>query len=281
MVRLAVTLGDPSGIGPEVVDASLKNSFDAEISVHGSRSGGAKEALAAIDEVLELALAGKVDGIVTAPVSKERIAKAGTPFTGHTEYLAVRAGTKLPVMMFVAEKLRVALATTHVSIRKVPALIRPDRLLAIYRQTETSLRESFGVMEPRLVVCGLNPHAGEGGTFGREEIESIAPSIEAARREGMRIEGPVAADTAWRREADAIVAMFHDQGLGPIKFKYPDAVNVTLGLPFVRTSPDHGTAFDIAGKGVADPAPMTAAIRLAIEMCRANKPLLKPGRGPG
>ena len=279
--KIALTLGDPSGIGPEVVDKSLRESYEAEISVLGSRSGGAKEALAAIDEALELALSGKVDGIVTAPVSKERISKSGTPFTGHTEYLAARAGTKLPVMMFVAGSLRVALATPHVSIRKVPALIRPDRLLAIYRQTETSLRESFGVLEPRLVVCGLNPHAGEGGAFGREEIESIAPSIEAARREGMRIEGPFAADTVWRREADAIVAMFHDQGLGPIKFKHPDAVNVTLGLPFVRTSPDHGTAFDIAGKGIADAAPMTAAIRLAIDMCCARKPLLKPGEGTG
>jgi 4-hydroxythreonine-4-phosphate dehydrogenase len=177
-------------------------------------------------------------------------------------------------MCFVAGNLRVALVTTHVSLRKLPPMITPDRLLGILRETSKGLREFFGVLEPRLAVCGLNPHAGEGGEFGREEIEVIAPAIEMARKEGLKAEGPYAADTVWKRPCDAIVAMYHDQGLGPIKAMHPDAVNVTLGLPFVRTSPDHGTAFDIAGKGVADPAPMIAAIRLAIEMCRAKRPLL-------
>jgi 4-hydroxythreonine-4-phosphate dehydrogenase len=274
VVKLAVTLGDPAGIGPEVVDKALRESFDAEFSVLGSRSGGGKEALAAIDEATDLALAKKVDGIVTAPVSKERIAKTGVPFVGHTEHLAARAGVKLPVMLFVAGTLRVALVTTHVSLRKLPAMITADRILGILRETSKGLRERFGVLEPRLAVCGLNPHAGEAGEFGREEIETIAPAIEAARQEGIRAEGPYAADTVWKRPCDAIIAMYHDQGLGPIKALHPDAVNVTLGLPFVRTSPDHGTAFDIAGKGVADPAPMIAAIRLAIEMCRAGKTLL-------
>ena len=273
-MKLAVTLGDPAGIGPEVVDKALKESFDAEITVLGSRSGGGKEALAAIDEAVDLALAKKVDGIVTAPVSKERIAKTGVPFIGHTEHLAARAGVKQPVMCFVAGPLRVALVTTHVSLRKLPAMITADRVLGILRQTAAGLRDSFGVMEPRLAVCGLNPHAGEAGEFGREEIETIAPAIETARREGIRAEGPYAADTVWKRPCDAIIAMYHDQGLGPIKAMHPDAVNVTLGLPFVRTSPDHGTAFDIAGKGVADPKPMIAAIRLAIEMCRAKRTLL-------
>jgi 4-hydroxythreonine-4-phosphate dehydrogenase len=274
VVKLAVTLGDPAGIGPEVVDKALRESFDAEFSVLGSRSGGGKEALAAIDEAIDLALAKKVDGIVTAPVSKERIAKTGVPFVGHTEHLAARAGVKLPVMLFVAGALRVALVTTHVSLRKLPAMITADRVLGILRETSKGLRDRFGVLEPRLAVCGLNPHAGEAGEFGREEIETIAPAIEAARKEGIRAEGPYAADTVWKRPCDAIIAMYHDQGLGPIKALHPDAVNVTLGLPFVRTSPDHGTAFDIAGKGVADPAPMIAAIRLAIEMCRAGKTLL-------
>ena len=274
MVKLAVTLGDPAGIGPEVVDKALRESYDAEVTVLGSRAGGGKEALAAIDEALDLALAGKVQGIVTAPVSKERIAKTGVPFVGHTEHLAARAGVKLPVMMFVAGTLRVALVTTHVSLRKLPAMITPDRLLGILRETSKGLRDFFGVLEPRLAVCGLNPHAGEAGEFGREEIETIAPAIEAARKEGLKAEGPYAADTVWRRPCDAIVAMYHDQGLGPIKAMHPEAVNVTLGLPFVRTSPDHGTAFDIAGKGLADPKPMIAAIRVAVEMCRARKPLL-------
>jgi len=273
-VKLAVTLGDPAGIGPEVVDKALQESFDAELTVLGSRTGGGKEALAAIDQALDLALAKKVDGIVTAPVSKERISRTGVPFIGHTEHLAARAGVKQPVMCFVAGSLRVALVTTHVSLRKLPAMVTADRILGILRETSAGLRDFFGVLEPRLAVCGLNPHAGEAGEFGREEIEIIAPAIDAARKEGIKAEGPYAADTVWKRPCDAIVAMYHDQGLGPIKAMHPDAVNVTLGLPFVRTSPDHGTAFDIAGKGVADPKPMIAAIRLAVEMCRAKKPLL-------
>jgi len=273
-VKLAVTLGDPAGIGPEVVDKALQESFDAELTVLGSRTGGGKEALAAIDQALDLALAKKVDGIVTAPVSKERISRTGVPFIGHTEHLAARAGVKQPVMCFVAGSLRVALVTTHVSLRKLPAMVTADRILGILRETSAGLRDFFGVLEPRLAVCGLNPHAGEDGEFGREEIEIIAPAIDAARKEGIKAEGPYAADTVWKRPCDAIVAMYHDQGLGPIKAMHPDAVNVTLGLPFVRTSPDHGTAFDIAGKGVADPKPMIAAIRLAVEMCRAKKPLL-------
>jgi 4-hydroxythreonine-4-phosphate dehydrogenase len=273
-VRLAVTLGDPAGIGPEVVDRALREPLDADVSVLGSRSGGAKEALAAIDEAADLALAGKVDGVVTAPVSKERIAALGVPFVGHTEHLAAKAGVRRPVMMFVAGPRRVALATTHVAIRKLPSVLNAPLLLDVMRETHRSLRELFGVLEPRLAVCGLNPHAGEGGEFGREEIEVIAPAVELARKEGLRVEGPYAGDTVWARPCDAIVAMYHDQGLGPIKAMHPDAVNVTLGLPFVRTSPDHGTAFDIAGKGVADPKPMIAALRLAAELCRARRPLL-------
>jgi 4-hydroxythreonine-4-phosphate dehydrogenase len=273
LVKLAVTLGDPAGIGPEVVDKALRESTDAEFTVLGSRSGGGKEALAAIDEAIDLALAKKVDGIVTAPVSKERIAKLGVPFVGHTEHLAARAGVKVPVMLFVAGSLRVALVTTHVSLRKLPGMITVERILGILRETSTGLRERFGIAEPRLAVCGLNPHAGEAGEFGREEIETIAPAVEAARREGIKAEGPYAADTVWKRPCDAIIAMYHDQGLGPIKAMHPDAVNVTLGLPYVRTSPDHGTAFDIAGKGIADPKPMIAAIRLAVEMCKAKQTL--------
>ena len=273
-IRLAVTLGDPAGIGPEVVDKALLQPWDAEIRVLGSRSGGAAEALAAVDQAADLALAREVDAVVTAPVSKERIAKLGVPFIGHTEHLAAKAGVRLPVMCFVAGALRVALVTTHVSLRKLPALLTADRVLGVLRETSRGLREHFGVLEPRLLLCGLNPHAGEGGEFGREEIDILQPAVEIARKEGLRVEGPYAADTIWKRPGDAIVAMYHDQGLGPIKAMHPDAVNVTLGLPFVRTSPDHGTAFDIAGRGVADPAPMIAAIRLAIEMCRSKRTLL-------
>jgi 4-hydroxythreonine-4-phosphate dehydrogenase len=271
VVTLAVTLGDPAGIGPEVVDQALRQPLDARILVLGSRTGGGREALAAIDEAADLALAGKVDGIVTAPVSKERIAGTGIRFIGHTEHLAARAGVELPVMLFVAGARRVALVTTHVSLRDLPAAITRSRVIGILRETSKGLKEYFGLPHPRLAVCGLNPHAGEGGHFGREEIETIAPAVEAARGEGIRAEGPYAADTVWNRPCDAVIAMYHDQGLGPVKAMHPDAVNVTLGLPFVRTSPDHGTAFDIAGKGVADPKPMMAAIRVAIEMCRAKR----------
>lgn len=273
MIKLALTLGDPAGIGPEVVDKALRESHDAEFTLLGSRTGGGAEALAAIDEAIDLALAGKVDGIVTAPISKARIPSPGAPFTGHTEHLAARAGVKRTVMMFVADDLRVALATTHVSIRRLPFVLTADRILGTLRITERSLRDHFGIPEPRLIVAGLNPHAGEEGTFGREEIDVIAPALETARAEGLRVKGPFAGDTVWKRPADAIVAMFHDQGLGPVKAMHPDAVNVTLGLPFVRTSPDHGTAFDIAGKGIADPRPMIDAIRLAVRMCRATKGL--------
>ncbi len=273
-IRIAVTLGDPGGIGPEVVDKALREDYGAEIAVVGSRAGGGREALAAIDEAVDMVLSGEAHGIVTAPVSKERIARTGVHFTGHTEYLAARAGVRQPVMLFVSGPLRVALVTTHVPIRKLPGLITADRVLGTIRRTAGGLREFFGVPDPRIVVCGLNPHAGEGGALGREEIEVIAPAVEIARKEGLRAEGPYAADTVWRRPCDAIVAMFHDQGLGPVKAAHPNAVNVTLGLPFIRTAPCHGTAFDIAGRGAADPGPMIAAIRAAVEMCRARVTLL-------
>lgn len=274
MTRLAITLGDPAGIGPEVVDKALRESHDAEFTLLGSRTGGAREALSAIDEALDLALAKKVDGIVTAPVSKEHIGKLGVPFVGHTEYLAAKAGVKHPVMVFVAGPRRVALVTTHVSLRNLPGRITVDRVRDTILLAARGIRDFFGVLEPRILVCGLNPHAGEGGAFGREEIEVIAPAIELARQEGARAEGPFAADTIWSRPSDAVVAMYHDQGLGPIKAMHPDAVNVTFGLPFVRTSPDHGTAFDIAGQDKADPRPMIAAVRLAVRMCNARRTLL-------
>jgi 4-hydroxy-L-threonine phosphate dehydrogenase PdxA len=180
LVKLAVTLGDPEGIGPEVVDKAL--TFDAEITVLGSRTGGGKEALAAIDQAVDLALAKKVDGIVTAPVSKERIAKTGVPFIGHTEHLAARAGVKQPVMCFVAGTLRVALVTTHVSLRKLPAMITADRILGILRETATALRDSFGVLEPRLAVCGLTPCARRASSDAKRSRPSPRRSRPRARR---------------------------------------------------------------------------------------------------
>ncbi len=285
-MKLAVTLGDPAGIGPEIVDKALQTRFEAEIQVvpTGPPCSGrpsaetGRAALKAIDQAIDLAMKGAVDGIVTAPVSKKHILEAGVPFIGHTEYLAARAGVQQPTMLHVSDKLRVSIVTTHVSMRKLPSMITVDRILHTIRDTHEALRRYFGFLEPRLAVTGLNPHAGEGGAFGREEIEVIAPAVEVARKEGVLVSGPFGGDTlflrAVRGEFDAVVAMYHDQALAPIKTIAPDAVNVTLGLPFVRTSVDHGTAFDIAGQNKADAGPMIHAIRVAIRMVRAQRPLL-------
>jgi 4-hydroxythreonine-4-phosphate dehydrogenase len=322
---LAVTLGDPAGIGPEVVARTL-SSLDLEgtrFLVLGSRSAlvkaaeragvalgvrvlgaiveldesrlqllpagadrvfekpgveSGRAALAAIELASELALARKVDAVVTAPVSKKHIADGGVPFTGHTEFLAARAHVRHPVMLFVAGSLRVALVTTHLALKKVPAAVTVERVVATAREAARGLRSYFGVMEPRLAVAGLNPHAGEGGQFGREEIEVLTPAIALLKAEGVKAAGPFAADTLFRRamggEFDAVVAMYHDQALGPVKTLTGESVNVTLGLPYVRTSVDHGTAFDIAGKGTADAKPMEAAVRLADIMVRATATLL-------
>ena len=226
-------------------------------------------------EMLDLATDGCVSGqftaMVTAPVQKSVINDAGIAFTGHTEYLAARTGAPLPVMLLVAGRLRVALATTHLPLSEVPRHIRRDLLDATLDVLDDGLRSSFRLPEPRILVCGLNPHAGEGGHLGREEIEVIAPAVEAARARGLMVRGPVAADTAFTKgmleETDAVLAMYHDQGLPVIKHAgFGNAVNVTLGLPFPRTSVDHGTALDLAATGRADPGSLFAAIELAQEL---------------
>jgi len=285
-VKLAVTEGDPAGIGPEIVEIALRRRFEADIQVirTGPRIPGrpsaetGRAALEAIDRAVGLALSGAVDGIVTAPVSKQHIHQAGVPFTGHTEYIAARAGVKSPTMLHVSDRLRVSIVTTHVSIRKLPMMITVERVLRTIHDTDDALRRYFGILEPRIAVCGLNPHAGEGGAFGREEIDVIAPAVEVAHKERRRVVGPVGGDTAFLRalrgEFDAVVAMFHDQALAPLKAVAPEAVNVTLGLPFVRTSVDHGPAFDVAGTGRADPAPLIQAIRVAELLLRSSRPLL-------
>jgi len=219
--------------------------------------------------------AGEVDALVTAPVSKAAISALGIPFAGHTEYLGARAGVRRPVMMFAGDRFRVALATTHLPLRKVPALLTSEVILHTLVEFEAGLRSLFGVPEPRIAVAGLNPHAGEEGTLGTEEAERVAPAIASARERGIRCEGPFPADTLFRRERfDGLVALYHDQALPAVKTLDPLSVNVTLGLPFVRTSPDHGTAFDIAGRGIADPAPMRQAILLATRLARAKQPLI-------
>ena len=219
---------------------------------------------------------GAAAGLVTAPVHKGIINDAGIAFTGHTELLADLDGSARPVMMLCTPELKVALATTHLPLRAVPDAIDSTMLIDVVRVVAHDLRERFAIPAPRIMVCGLNPHAGEGGHLGREEIESIAPAVEALRATGLDVRGPVPADTAFTRErlagADVVVAMYHDQGLPVLKHAgFGQAVNVTLGLSFVRTSVDHGTAFDLAGTGRAEHSSLVSALSLARELACASR----------
>ena len=213
--------------------------------------------------------------MVTAPVHKGVINEAGIAFSGHTEFLAERTGTEQVVMMLGTVGLRVALVTTHLPLKDVPGAITRDRLLRVMRILHADLRSKFGIAEPRILVCGLNPHAGEGGHLGREEIEVIEPALNELRAEGLVLIGPLPADTLFTpkhlQQADAVLAMYHDQGLPVLKYKgFGAALNVTLGLPIIRTSVDHGTALDLAGTGKIDTGSLDVALRTAIEMINAR-----------
>jgi 4-hydroxythreonine-4-phosphate dehydrogenase len=232
--------------------------------------------LALLDAAVSGCLSGSYDAMVTAPVQKSIINDAGIAFSGHTEYLAERIGNCFPVMLLTAGTLRVALATTHLPLLQVSAAIDAARLLQVLRTLHRDLTTHFGIAQPRILVCGLNPHAGESGHLGREEIEIIAPALEQLRHAGMHLIGPVPADTAFTpqqlQQADAVLAMFHDQGLPVLKYAgFGHAVNVTLGLPIVRTSVDHGTALTLAGNGHADAGSLTAAVDLALQIA-ARRP---------
>jgi len=216
-------------------------------------------------------VSGAADALVTAPVQKSVITQAGMPFSGHTEFLAERTGAPLPVMMLASEALRVALVTTHLPLSAVPAAITAERLERTCEIVDRDLRRRFGIASPRILVLGLNPHAGEQGTLGTEERDVIEPAIERLSGRGIDVVGPVAGDTAFTRESlercDVVLAMYHDQGLAPLKaLAFGGVVNVTLGLPIVRTSVDHGTALALAGTGRARPDSLLAAIRLAREL---------------
>ncbi|WP_163142309.1 4-hydroxythreonine-4-phosphate dehydrogenase PdxA [Arhodomonas sp. KWT] len=233
--------------------------------------GNGAAVLAMLDTALGGCLDGRFAGMVTAPVHKGVINEAGVPFSGHTEYLAHHSGGDLPVMMLVAGDLRVALVTTHLPLREVADAITAGRLERVTRTLEDELRRRFGIAAPRILVAGVNPHAGEGGHLGREEIEVVAPVLERLRGEGMALTGPLPADTLFTPEhlehADAVLAMYHDQGLPVLKYAgFGEAVNVTLGLPVVRTSVDHGTALDLAGSGRARDGSLRAAIELATRL---------------
>jgi 4-hydroxythreonine-4-phosphate dehydrogenase len=283
MPRILITLGDPAGVGPEVIDLALASTllprgFDIEIL--GDRSAGtlgkpdarsAAAALAALDEAVRQLKNGTADAVVTGPVSKERLQALGFPFPGQTEYFADAFGVGNYGMLLTGATLTVGLATIHEPLAKVPDLLTVARIARIGTLTAEFLKRR-GIHQPRIAVAGLNPHAGENGAFGDEEIRIIRPAIDQLNNSGAAIfTGPAVPDAIFRDAAqgrfDAVLAMYHDQGLIPLKLlDFDTAVNVTLGLPKPRTSPDHGTAFSIAGKNLASPSSMIAAIRLACEL---------------
>jgi 4-hydroxythreonine-4-phosphate dehydrogenase len=233
----------------------------------------AHHVLALLDRAIDGAMRREFDAIVTAPVQKSVINDAGVPFTGHTEYLAERTQAALPVMLLAADQLRVALATTHLPLRAVSEAITAELLDATLRILDADVRRLWGVSRPRIAVCGLNPHAGESGHLGTEDRDVIAPAIARARAAGMLVDGPLPADTVFVprnvSNYDVVLAMYHDQGLPVLKHAgFGHAVNVTLGLPLVRTSVDHGTALDLAATGRADPGSLVAATKLAMDFAQ-------------
>jgi len=304
---IAVTSGEPAGIGPDICLALAARRFTTRLVVLGDRDLLAARAAAlgvTIDnldirhvplrasceagrcnpanapyvlDLLDAALAGCRSGafaaMVTAPVHKGVINDAGIAFTGHTEYLADKTGTRRVVMLLAGAGLRVALATTHLPLKDVAAAITPAELETTLRILHADLRSKFGFARPRILVAGLNPHAGESGHMGREEIEVIAPVLEKLRGEGMDLVGPLPADTLFTKNvlagSHAQLAMYHDQGLVVLKYAaFDEGINVTLGLPIIRTSVDHGTALDLAGTGKASPTSLFAAVEAAIDMAQ-------------
>jgi 4-hydroxythreonine-4-phosphate dehydrogenase len=318
--RIAVTAGEPAGVGPELLAALAADAWDAQLVAVGSaallleraratgiplhcvpfdaratprahqpgilpvldlplavpgRAGtldprNAGHVLATLAAAADGAEAGTFDAVATAPVHKGVINDAGTAFSGHTEFFAARAGVEV-LMLLAAPGLRVALATTHLPLRAVADALDAPRVERALRLLHAGLRRDFGLAAPRIGVLGLNPHAGEGGHLGREELDVIQPVIERLRAEGLALSGPLPADTAFVPErigdCDAFLAMYHDQGLPVLKARgFGEAVNVTLGLPWIRTSVDHGTALDLAGSGRADASSLRAAVRLAVEL---------------
>ena len=322
MPRIGITMGDPAGIGPEVVLKAVAEEEvrracipviigDAPLLAHtartldlqsgydivradepfpehsepviyhlgnihgfiepGIQSGAAGKAAGGyIEAAVELCAAGSIDAVATAPINKRALFLGGYSFPGHTEFFAHLTGAEEYAMAFVAGNLRIVLISTHVPLAEAIRLVERDRVLEIINLTHRELQR-WGIERPRLAVAALNPHGAEGGLFGVEEASEIMPAIDAGRRDDINVQGPYSADTVFLRasrgEFDAVVACYHDQAMIPVKcLSFGEAVNVTLGLPFIRTSVDHGTAFDIAGKGLAEHSSMVAAIKLAAEL---------------
>ncbi|MES2475865.1 MAG: 4-hydroxythreonine-4-phosphate dehydrogenase PdxA [Verrucomicrobiota bacterium] len=283
MSRILITLGDPAGIGPEVIAKALASGqipTGHEITVLGDSTAGtlgapdarsAAAALAALEQSVAALKSGTADAVVTGPVSKEGLQAIGFPFPGQTEFFADAFGLENYGMLLTGPTLTVGLATIHEPLARVPELLTAEAIVRIGRLTAEFLRRR-GIASPRIAVAGLNPHAGENGSFGDEETRIIAPAIRELNATGLALfTGPAVPDAIFRDASlglhEAVLAMYHDQGLIPLKLlDFDSAVNVTLGLPKPRTSPDHGTAFSIAGKNLADPSSMIAAIRLACEL---------------
>jgi len=321
---VGITMGDPSGVGPEIIIKALSGSdifkicrplvlgdpsalfmnieestkmTIKEVSCPSDIEGklgqinllalsrldndllqpgkptveGGKAMVDYIIRAVEMARLGEISAMVTCPISKILMHQAGYDFNGHTQMLAHLTNTDDYVMMLAGSRLRVVPVTTHCAFKEVLANLDENKILKAIFITSDALNKDFGIKRPRLAVAAINPHAGEEGLFGSEEIKIIKPAIEKARSEGIEVEGPLAADTLFYRAAsgefDAVVAMYHDQGLIPLKLlHFSDAVNITLGLPIIRTSVDHGTAYDIAGKGIADSSSLKAAITMAVKM---------------
>ena len=288
--RIAITVGDPAGIGPEI---AIKAAEDPSVlavcepvlcgpylpdEIAGFARGqvsaeAGQAAYFAVLEAVEYAVLNVVDAIATAPINKEAFAAAGLPWKGHTDLLKHLTGARHAVMLFSSEALRVVLATVHIPLAKVPRALTQELVEDVVGVTASEMPR-FGFPAPRIAIAGLNPHAGENGLLGAEDDRVLRPAIAALRERSIDVSGPFPADTIFLRamkgEFDVVVACYHDQGLIPVKMAaFGKAVNVTLGLPIVRTSVDHGTAFDIAGQGIADPGSMIEAIKLAARLCRS------------
>ena len=303
--KLAVTLGEPAGIGADIViqlsqsqdfsdlvvigdvralearaqrlnlSLGIKNLIDVPVknpSVCGVPDpSNVDGVIAMLDRAIAGCESGEFTAMITGPVHKGIINEAGVPFSGHTEYLAEKTGTRLPVMLLASSSLKVALVTTHLPLKDVSEAVTKERIEQVVSIVDADLKSKFGISEPKILVCGLNPHAGEGGHLGIEEIETIEPALKKLKLAGINVEGPLPADTAftpfYTEQADVIVAMYHDQGLPVLKSRgFGDAANITLGLPIIRTSVDHGTAFDLAGIGAAHTGGLKTAVLMARQM---------------
>jgi 4-hydroxythreonine-4-phosphate dehydrogenase len=315
LVKLAISLGDPSGINSEIllkalnklpkrnisyviygskkalekakkltsIDLNIKeiksindvvksgiyliNLYDLDVKFGSPSKETGKASVIYLENVVKDVLEKKADALITLPISKQWIMESGFPYAGHTDYLAEVSGAKEYAMVLMCKKLKVALITTHIPLKDVPSQISKEKIISKVRLINREFKEKFGISKPKIAILGLNPHASDNGNIGNEELNIILPAVETLREDGIEITDPLSPDTAFNRykDFDIYVAMYHDQGLIPLKLLcFRKAVNITLGLPFIRTSPDHGTGYDIAGKNIADPSSTIEAVKLAI-----------------